>query len=343
MSTINKVKVDNVIYDIEDAEARELINSLQTDFNGINIPTKVSELENDNNYLSMNDDYSHITGRLHISNKFDSYIERPVDISTKYLMGAEDGGSPDTLYINYNVDKDVRILEKGTGTLYYKGNEVADRYYVDEQISNSETTTKEYIDEQISNIETGGGITEIPIASATTLGGIKVGANLTIDEDGTLNATASGSSGGEGGNTIAIDNLPIGAVVAYDGEEIPYGYEEVEDYIPIYSTKEQVVGTYLDKPLYKKTFTGTINFEYAGTYYTIIKLENEEKFERVIDYKGFLSDTTNEVGNLYNIHMDGVVPIKLSNGTVDFRTPQMFYNKYFEATIYYTKTTDEEV
>lgn len=37
----------------------------------------------------------------------------------------------------------------------------------------------------------------LPIASATTLGGIKVGENLTIDEDGTLNAT-----GGSGGTTI---------------------------------------------------------------------------------------------------------------------------------------------
>lgn len=265
MSTINKVKVDNVIYDIEDAESRELINSLQTDFNDINIPTKVSELENDNNYLSMNDDYSHITGRLHVSNKFDSYIERPVDISTKYLMGAEDGGLPDTLHINYNVDKDVRILEKGTGTLYYKGNEVADREYVDEKIADIEVdienidltdyATKEYVDEEISKIEItgGGGITEIPIASATTLGGIKVGANLTIDEDGTLNAQASG---GEGGNTIAIDNLPVGSVVAFDGDEIPYGYEEVEEYIPTYSTEEQRVGTWINgKPLYRKVLS----------------------------------------------------------------------------------------
>lgn len=34
---------------------------------------------------------------------------------------------------------------------------------------------------------------ELPIASADTLGGIKVGNNLTIDEDGTLNATGGGT------------------------------------------------------------------------------------------------------------------------------------------------------
>lgn len=34
---------------------------------------------------------------------------------------------------------------------------------------------------------------DIPIASTTTLGGIKVGNNLSIEADGTLNATASGT------------------------------------------------------------------------------------------------------------------------------------------------------
>lgn len=106
-----------------------------------------------------------------------------------------------------------------------------------------------------------------------------------------------------------------------------------------YSGDEQVVGTYFDKPLYKKTYMGTINMEYAGTYYTILKLDNGEKFERIIDIEGFLSDTTTAIGNLYNINMDGVIPIKLSNGNLDLRTPQMFYNKYFEVTLYYTKTT----
>ena len=36
---------------------------------------------------------------------------------------------------------------------------------------------------------------ELPIASKNVLGGIKVGKNLSIDEDGTLNAQAGGSGG----------------------------------------------------------------------------------------------------------------------------------------------------
>lgn len=57
MSNINKIKVDNVVYDIEDSRARELINSLQTDFDDIKIPTKTSDLKNDSGFIT-NTDYA---------------------------------------------------------------------------------------------------------------------------------------------------------------------------------------------------------------------------------------------------------------------------------------------
>ena len=260
------------------------------------LPTKVSELENDKFFIENNKSFISVYGRLHVYNSFYSYSDR-VDLSVGNLYGAESGGSIGTLYLNPYSDKDVSILHNGKegGKLLYKNKEVATQEYVDEQIANIEVSggdidlsdyalkeelptktselendsgfitgneveekdyaTKEYVEEQISNIE----ITdkyELPIASQDTLGGIKVGANLTIDEDGTLNATASGS--GEGTNTIAIDNLPIGSVVAFDGDEIPYGYEEVEDYMPTYSLEEKRVGTWIDgKPLYEKTIIST--------------------------------------------------------------------------------------
>ena len=69
----------------------------------------------------------------------------------------------------------------------------------------------------------GGGDYTLPVASKDTLGGIKVGANLTIEEDGTLNATASGGSGN------GADDVPMNTIVEYDGEEVPDGWEEVGD------------------------------------------------------------------------------------------------------------------
>ncbi len=55
---------------------------------------------------------------------------------------------------------------------------------------------------------------QLPIATTTDLGVIKVGANLTIGEDGTLNAI-----GGSGG-TVS-DTLPIGSVVKWFSTTIP--------------------------------------------------------------------------------------------------------------------------
>lgn len=50
------------------------------------------------------------------------------------------------------------------------------------------------------------------------------------------------------------DTLPIGTIVEFDGNTIPDGYEEVEDKGEIYSTEEQVIGTWIDgRPLYRKT------------------------------------------------------------------------------------------
>lgn len=56
------------------------------------------------------------------------------------------------------------------------------------------------IDEKINTIE-------LPIASANTLGVVKIGANLSIDADGTLNASESKTSNGE--------VLPIGTMIPF--------------------------------------------------------------------------------------------------------------------------------
>lgn len=136
MSKINKVKVDNVIYDIEDAEARELIDSLQTNVNGIKVPTKLSELENDKYYVSSADQSVKFNGRVHIYSGNVDGDGRKVDLLVEHIQGGGYGGYDDDLYINYRNSTDVRILEDGTGTLYYKNKEVATQEYVDEKVLN---------------------------------------------------------------------------------------------------------------------------------------------------------------------------------------------------------------
>ena len=58
----------------------------------------------------------------------------------------------------------------------------------------------------------GGSSGDLPIASADTLGGVKIGENLSITEDGVLSSTASGDVSASGDNTFTGTNNFNGAV-----------------------------------------------------------------------------------------------------------------------------------
>ena len=71
----------------------------------------------------------------------------------------------------------------------------------------------------------------LPVASATTLGGVKVGANLTITPEGVLNATGGG--GGGGTEYVAGEGIVIsGNTISTDPSKIPTK-EELGDYLPL--------------------------------------------------------------------------------------------------------------
>ena len=63
------------------------------------------------------------------------------------------------------------------------------------------------------------------------------------------NMTFSGSGGG--------DTLPIGAIVHFDGDVIPEGYEKYENDVNTFSEDEVIVGIWFGKPLYRKTLSST--------------------------------------------------------------------------------------
>lgn len=87
----------------------------------------------------------------------------------------------------------------------------------------------------------------LPVASATTLGGVKVGANLTITPDGVLNATGGGGGGTE---YVAGEGIVIsGNTISTDPTKVP--------------TKEELDG-YL--PLAGGTMTGNIKFKGDAEY-----------------------------------------------------------------------------
>ena len=57
------------------------------------------------------------------------------------------------------------------------------------------------------------GVTDKPIASATELGLVKIGNNLTIDANGTLNATGGGGGGGGFTEDTTTLSVAFGKVV----------------------------------------------------------------------------------------------------------------------------------
>lgn len=64
----------------------------------------------------------------------------------------------------------------------------------------------------LTELTAAGGLTELPIANANTLGAVKIGENLSITEDGVLSSTASSDVSASGDNTFTGTNDFNGAV-----------------------------------------------------------------------------------------------------------------------------------
>lgn len=108
-----------------------------------------------------------------------------------------DGKVNQSTYAVNSMSKDVANVRTEMGTL---SNEVASVKTTNTNINRSLTTLTGRVDGAETDINTLKGKVEtlennpsnLPVASAEVLGGIKVGANLTIAEDGTLSATGGG-------------------------------------------------------------------------------------------------------------------------------------------------------
>ncbi|MDL2281283.1 hypothetical protein LJC10_05470 [Selenomonadales bacterium OttesenSCG-928-I06] len=91
---------------------------------------------------------------------------------------------------------------------------------------------------------------DLPVASASVLGAIKVGAGLSIDEDGVL--TSYGSGGGEGGSGdgysrteadarfATIDSLNVVANERYTKSEVDVKFETINSASSKYARKEEI-------------------------------------------------------------------------------------------------------
>ena len=154
------------------------------------IPTKTSDLTNDSGYITKSVDnldnyYTETEINSLLGNKANTS-----DIPTKTSQLTNDSGY---------IDNTVNDLEN-----YYKKSETYNQTQVNNLLNNKADKTE--IPTKVSELENDKGyISEIPIASATQLGGIKVGDNLVITEDGVL-SSIGGSTGTSDYN--ALSNKP---------------------------------------------------------------------------------------------------------------------------------------
>lgn len=104
----------------------------------------------------------------------------------------------------------------------------------------------------------------------------------------------------------------------------------------VYSTEEQVIGTWMGKPLYRKMFSGTTTNE-LSTFLT-----SEGNIKSIICTKGYIKyyDRTEvEIGKSM-ITIEEASRILVLDGKLRLDCGSLLYEKPFEVSVEYTKTTD---
>lgn len=106
---------------------------------------------------------------------------------------------------NYSVATEANVVSVGDGST--NGNYGTRRIVNVRTPENAnDAANKAYVDSKVTS--TGGGSYTLPAATSTALGGIKVGDNLSITDDGTLSATGGASSGFD---PAAVTDIVIGS------------------------------------------------------------------------------------------------------------------------------------
>lgn len=166
------------------------------------VPTNVSDFTNDAGYQTASDVSSAISGKANTadlatvatSGDYSDLSNTPtIPSNTSDLTN--DSGFITTSALPTNTSDLTNNGADGTST-YVEADELAT---VATTGAYSDLSGAPTIPTDTSDLTNGAGfITSVPIASSATLGGIKVGSNLSIAQDGTLSAT--------GGSTITVDS-----------------------------------------------------------------------------------------------------------------------------------------
>ena len=137
-----------------------------------------------------------------------------------------------------------------------------------------------------------------------------------------------------------LDELPVGSVIDYDGDEIPAGWEKVEA-TDDYSTEETFTGKYwIDG---KKIYRKVIDFGMLPDANTKSVPHNISNLDFIIDYKIITSNGTTfwelPVTSVGDIKVQTKSFVNKTNITIDCGSNRSDYTSTY-VTLEYTKTTE---
>lgn len=131
-----------------------------------------------------------------------------------------------------------------------------------------------------------------------------------------------------------FDTLPVGTEVDYDGETVPDGWSEIQDY----STSEIDTGkVWIDgRPIYRIVFTGTI------TSVSNLKVGTISNFREAINIYGITSmnNYSTSIIQYWDSSIKCITQINNANGDVYINAGSSSANQLYKVIVEYTKTTD---
>ena len=138
-----------------------------------------------------------------------TYVRYNTDTGELYTSTADGATGELAGVVRLATDADITNMDENAAVTPSQLTDALSQYLVSPDgsvkiIQNAENSLTELTAE--------GGLKELPIASADTLGAVKIGENLSITEDGVLSSTASGDVSGSGDNTFTGTNDFNGAV-----------------------------------------------------------------------------------------------------------------------------------
>ena len=139
-----------------------------------------------------------------------TYVRYNTDTGELYTSNADGATGELAGVVRLATDADITDMDERTAVTPSQLADALSKYLVSPDgsvkiVQNAENSLTELTAK-------GGSSGNLPIASADTLGGVKIGENLSITEDGVLSSTASGDVSGSGDNTFTGTNDFNGAV-----------------------------------------------------------------------------------------------------------------------------------